>query len=172
MDLGKKLLELTDGIAFQNDEGVDTPGKFKSMADYNYSQCLKIRAMDEERVIRIQEVMCAILGDALQKSTISEYGSTDEDAMRAVLARRFAEPEIQQYLHKMLPIWKQAMEDEGIPPSVIRKLSQLIDCLPQMLTELILEAVRRWRLLPRSQAPEITRVLAEMLKEGDHGHGN
>jgi len=94
MDLKGKLLELTGGVKFRFDANVLSPAELKEMADYNLSQYDKLKAMGEERVLRIEELIWALLGDVLQPLAISRYGSADDSAVRAVLVGELSNPKL------------------------------------------------------------------------------
>ena len=167
MDMGKKLLEIMGNVNFRVDDDLNSPDQLLEMGAHNLAEYNKIEAMPEERQQRIENLVWLLLAEKIQVEALQKYGDSSDSSVRKFLENEFSKREIKLESEKCKQLAKEVIANEGLKDFQRDAMYRLLDLMPHLIIEFILEGVGRFRLLPRTKAPQIISALIDMLKEAE-----
>lgn len=167
MDMGERLMELMGNINFRFDDDLNSPNQLLEMGVHNLAEYNRIKAMPEERQQRIENLFGVIMAEIIQAEALQKHGDSSDASVRQFLENEFSKPEIRLELEKYNQLAKEAIANEGLKDYQQDAVYQLLDLMPRLTIEFIVEGVGRFRLLPRTEAPQIISVLVDMLEEAE-----
>ena len=152
------------------DHVLDSPERLFAMGEHNLAGYKKIKAMDEERQERIQNITLNILAQVLQKEAMEQYGNTDEYSIRKTLNNWCSRPENQTYLDRLIETAKRGIAGFDFTKEQLEIFTEYFDALPIIMEDMLARAISHLRLLPRAEAQSISMALADMIKEANYAY--
>lgn len=168
--LGKRLQALMGDVNFRSDyhRALESSEQLLEIGAHNLAEYEKIEAMPEERQRRIENLIWLILAEQIQVEALKKYGNSGDPSVRQFIENGFSKPEIELEWEKYKQLAKEGIGNEGLNDIQLGAVYHLLDLLPRLIIELIVEGVGRFRLLPRAEAPRIIAALVDMSKETEH----
>ena len=169
MDTAKRLEQSLENADLQTSPEASSDHPLTDMGKHNLAA---LERLGEEQRERILGLMWAIMADKLQPLAMHKYGHTGEAAVRGVLQDIFSEVDQGSDLDDLSQQFRREVVDHGLTELQAEELWNLfVAGFPALLADFIAEGVDRWRLLPRTAAPEAIDVLVRMMKEVGDDHG-
>lgn len=146
--VAKRFFELTQGINFQRDDV--------------YKQ---IEALPPEKQERIKDLMGIVLADIFHPLALKKHGNILDNSIRDVILTDLEEPEIAEYLSRSILEAREKLAALGLTAEQMKAVLAMFTLLPEILTEIIIELIQPWHLIPRTRARQIVDILVQMIKE-------
>ena len=164
--LFNRLETLTGDIDFRwGDGALESPDKLMAMGRHNLRQLQKIQAMDPECRERIQSLQFNILASGLQEEAMGKYGNTDANSVKKILEDCWSLPEKQQYADRVIGMVKQCVARFDLTKEEVATITDILNELPLMIMNTIVEITSQSRLLPRAEAQSMAAALADIMKD-------
>jgi hypothetical protein len=159
-DLAKKVMELAGGeLRFKTQ--FNTPAELLAVGENNDAELARIEAIGADVPGRIWDLLCLIIAEALPPDILKN--ENPELALRQFLQDKFFLPKYGWEKHRQLA--REAMSAGGFTEKQLAALYLLIDALPQMMIDEIVEAVGPLMLIPKTESVKLTGILVEMFKD-------
>ena len=165
--LGERLTALTGGVAFRCDfdKAPGSPEELMDTGRHNRREWERLEAVGSEQQERILNLVSNLLSDVFQQKALIRYGDAQSSSVKKVLSELFGSPEELEYQAKLLQTEKAAAASLGLSHEQFQMVCGCLDGLPAALLEFMTALVSRSSLLPRSEAGDLSSVLAEMVRE-------
>ena len=164
MDLGKRLLELTEGADFHAVTTFNSVSELVTSAEDNLSQYEKLAAKGKDHLERIQNLVFLLLAKEIQPRAFEAHGDISDASVRKFLQKEFSNLDLRE---KWKGLVKQAMATQGLSNDQLTKPDNLSDLWPSLVIEFFVEGIGRFRHIPAAEIPRLASALAEMFMEGE-----
>jgi len=168
MNTEQRLLELFDGINFKminNDNSVEQVTK---IVRHNGEQYDLIEAKGEPYKERLLDTISLVLAEKLHPIAMDRYGDTGETSIQHILNDTDSNPMAISEWEKTKQLALSTLKSDDFTESEMSLLSELLDSIPGMILDLIVELAGRLKVIPMTELSDITRILALMMKEEEH----
>jgi hypothetical protein len=165
-ELAKKVMELAGGeLRFKHQ--FNTPAELLAVGENNNAELARIEAIGADVPGRIWDLLCLIIAEVLPPDIVKN--ENPELALRQFLQNKFFLPKYGWEKHRQLA--REAMSTGGFTEKQLAALYLLIDALPQMMIDEIVEAVGPLLIIPKTESVKFTGILVEMFKEAGNADG-
>lgn len=171
MDYSKKYEQLLDGAHFVWPDTFSSPQQFIDTGDHNSLEYEKVAAKGADHEQRILDFFFTKVVEELQPEALKRYGSIQESSLRKLMLDNFNNPDDLQSGTDIMQLAKEAVIDGGLYSQDEQDdIYKLLELLPEIVLEFLIDGLRPWYLIPRSDAPQISRVLSDMFQEVQHAN--
>lgn len=164
MDSAQKLLKLTDGITIMPIDGDSSPEEFRRAVQHNKEQLALLEAKGNEFLERALYLDSRFLAESLIPSALEKYGDSTEASLRKLLQEDYAERNVAAETSKFKQLALQEL-GKGLDEKQLENVGMLIEALPVMMIDVIVELAGRLTWAPPDSYNDIAAVLTRMLKE-------
>lgn len=165
MDTEQRLLELFDGINFKIVNGDNSVEQFKKIARYNQEQYDLIEARGELYEERLLDMISLVLAEKLHPIAMDRYGDTGEISVRRIFDETTSNPTTMSDLRKVKQLALSTISADDFNESQVSLLSELLDLIPEMILDFIVQLAGRLEVIPMTELSGITRILTLMMQE-------
>jgi hypothetical protein len=170
--LCNRLDTLMGDIDFRGDDrNLESPEQLMAIGKHNLRELQKIEDMDPERQERIQSLHFNILTSVFQEEAVRQYGKTDTNSVKRTLEDWSSLPENRQYVDRVIGMVKQCVARFDLTKEQEAIVTHILDELPNMIMNTLVEIADHRRLLPRAEAQSIAMTLADMMREAGNANG-
>jgi len=165
MDTEQRLLELFDGINFKIVNGDNSVEQFKKIARYNQEQYDLIEARGELYEERLLDMISLVLAEKLHPIAMDRCGDTGEISVRRIFNETTSNPTTMSDLRKIKQLALSTISADDFNESQVSLLSELLDLIPEMILDFIVQLAGRLEVIPMTELSGITRILTLMMQE-------
>ena len=159
-DLVKKAMELAGGeMRFKHQ--FNTPEELLAVGAHNNTELERIKAIGAEVPGRIWDLLCLLMAEAFQPVIMNSQDP--KAALRQFLLNKFSQPKYGW--ERIRQLEREAIATGGFTDKQLESIYPLIDALPKMMIDEVVEAVIPYCLIPKTDVDKLTGILVEMLKE-------
>src|SRR5271157_4097256 len=160
-DLAKKIMELAGGgLRFK--QQFSTPEELLAVGAHNNAEFERIAAIGVELPGRIRDLLCLLIAEAYQPIIMSSQNP--KIALRQFLLDKYSQPEYGW--GKIRQLMREGIATGDFTAEQLESIYLLVDKLPQMMADDIVEAVIPLILIPKTESDKLTGILVEMIREG------
>ena len=160
-DLAKKIMELAGGgLRFK--QQFSTPEELLAVGAHNNAEFERIAAIGVELPGRIRDLLCLLMAEAYQPIIMSSQNP--KTALRQFLLDKYSQPEYGW--EKIRQLMREGIATGDFTAEQLESIYLLVDKLPQMMADDIVEAVIPLMLIPKTESDKLTGILVEMIREG------
>jgi hypothetical protein len=160
LDLVKKAMELAGGEMHFKSEFNNTTELLTGGA-HNAVEFERIKALGVEVPGRIWDLLCLLMVEAFQPVIMNS--EDPKTALRQFFLDKFSQPEYGW--GKTRQLIREAIASAGLTDKQLESIYPLVDALPQMMINEIVEAVIPLMIIPKTESDKLTGILLEMFKE-------
>lgn len=168
MDAVERLMELVGDIEFKSIDGNCSVDELRENVRHNLDQYAKIEAKGEQFEERVQDQISLVLAEKLNPMVIDKVGDSSESSLHHVVTEFFQTPESIAAWEKTRSTIRESLKADGLDESQIEALSGMLDSVPGLVIDHIVELAGRLKVIPMEEVSNITRILASMMKEENY----
>lgn len=168
MDAKQRLLDLFGETNFKILNSSASVEEFKEIARYNQEQYARIEEIGDYYQERILNLMCLVLAEKLHPLAVNGPGDTSKYSLRRILAECFCSPGMKLEWGKYKQLALTALSGEGLDAKQTTVIGNIIDGLPDMIIDLLVEFAGRLEVIPIQDVSSFGIILAQMMKEGEY----
>ena len=161
LDLVKKVMELAGGeLRFKHK--FNTPEELLAVGAHNNAELERIAAIGVEVPSRIRDLLCLLMAEAYQPIIMSSQDP--KTALRQFLLDKYSQPEYGW--EKIRQLMREGIATGDFTAKQLESIYLLVDDLPRIMVDDIVEAVIPLILIPKTESDKLTGILVEMIREG------
>ena len=157
--------DLLNGVNFQLVDSNMSVGKFRDVAWHNYCEYNRIESMGPQYQQRLRDLIMMILARNLQVEVIDKCGDTANESSRQVISDSLDIVEVKAEWESIKLLILEALRFEGLNNDQMIVINQLVDKIPDILIDLMVELTGRLKPIPMADTPHISSLLAKMITE-------
>jgi len=161
IDLAKKIMELAGG-EFRFKQQFSTPEELLAVGAHNNAEFERIAAIGVELPGRIRDLLCLLMVEAYQPIIMSSQDP--KAALRQFLLDKYSQPEYGW--EKIRRLMREGIATGDFTAKQLESIYLLVDELPRIMVDDIVEAVIPLMLIPKTESDKLTGILVEMIREG------
>ena len=161
LDLAKKIIELAGGgLSFK--QQFSTPEELLAVGAHNNAEFERIAAIGVELPGRIRDLLCLLMAEAYQPIIMSSQAP--KPALKQFLLDKLLQPK--NGWEKIRQLMREGIATGDFSAKQLESIYLLVDELPRIMVDDIVEAVIPLMLIPKTESAKLTGILVEMIREG------
>ncbi|MFC2059157.1 hypothetical protein ACFLTS_05940 [Chloroflexota bacterium] len=163
--LAARLETLIGNASFRSDFDIalSSPAHLMAIGEHNINEYERMKATDHERQERFDSLASNILASVLQKEAIEHCGNTDDKSIRHILYNWHNEPGNIAYWEKFTQCAKTSLNGLDFDEEQLERALELLDALPYLVIEVMIELIKPTRLINRARASSIVMAFADII---------
>ena len=106
-----------------------------------------------------------VLAEKLHPIAMDRYGDTGEISVRRIFNETTSNPTTMSDLRKIKQLALSTISADDFNESQVSLLSELLDLIPEMILDFIVQLAGRLEVIPMTELSGITRILTLMIQE-------